>query len=851
MSTRRILPEKNCPPGVEPSLAPPGYFYRVSPCEATAWAAPPRTPSGSAAGLIMAGAMTIGVTLVFLAAGVLPAPAVGGTGPSPVRASTLEERVLVERVHWPVYVEPRGSAAPGTCSNLSTSQVEVEEDGESVDVTAIDRRPLPLVHAIVLDTSSSMTNRLERVKDTAIRYVERLPAADAALVASFDETLVLRSPPTLDRERLRKAIRGVTLGDRTALWSALHDIAAYLDPMPALKVLVLLSDGEDTASRSDETLERVGEEISKMRDLAVFPIGINLPRSGRPEEPLARYALGTLASETGGRFYDVTDATPLDDVFDAIRERIARRVFVTYIPAPHSGRPEDAKGQGSEEWKRVEVRARKGVPCRVVPAGPRRRRERSRDDVTVSVRSVPIADRRGAPSVSTSALPTGSRRIRRIAFPQFRAWRGAPGHDGLLDLLDPPGGIVGRVLDMAPRPRVSPESAAPGLVPRAPRGTAGGEGGLVEREFFLAVPRLEELKRERASPEDLLAATLSSPGVGVSSRGGSADEMRPFVDGRTFLSIRGAMGAALFEYFPEYRAWASDRLLADGKPEIEALLEEARREGGADAEKLHSIRSALEARATAPAADQPQRFLAEWLGDVPVEDAAIAFERKAANRLLGSSVAPAAAGPPDTAEAERVWARLVVWLSGSGSAEVLVPMDLAYDADRDVVGFYRFLLGGARSHDSSAAPLPYAPLGLRTIRWLLAQPGLDSVLRRQVEIRSIDHAISTRRERHEVLAAMTENDGDLRGAVRRSGRRAVVTFTVLPPVVGSFSLVGYFVEDGQAAVEPVAIGLCGVSKGAAGVQPVLEAIVAAARRPIVPCPEDLAASGEDAAARNP
>ena len=159
-----------------------------------------------------------------------------------------DDDVLVRRAHLPVMFER--AQIPGSCSHedLHPSDVELRVDGLRVRVTTIDPKPQPRTHALLLDTSESMSRRLEATKKVAMDYIDGLPEEDAVLMASFDETLVLRGPLGMDRETIKRRVESLRIGYSTSLWDALHSLALYLDTVRGEKVVILLTDGEDSSS---------------------------------------------------------------------------------------------------------------------------------------------------------------------------------------------------------------------------------------------------------------------------------------------------------------------------------------------------------------------------------------------------------------------------------------------------------------------------------------------------------------------------------------------------------------------------------------------------------------------------
>ena len=206
-----------------------------------------------------------------------------------------------------------------------------------------------------------MQRRIDATKQVAKDYIDGVPEEDAVLLASFDETFVLRGPLGMDRETIKDRVESLRLGFSTGLWDALHRLALYLDTVHGEKVVILLTDGEDSSS-VDSTGTQALALVRHFPDLVVFPIGIALSPDANAAQAIARSQLAVLARTTGGRFFETQTADGLPRIFREIRKRLLRRVFLSYIPGePAARRP---------EHPRIRATLPPSVPCRIRILGP-------------------------------------------------------------------------------------------------------------------------------------------------------------------------------------------------------------------------------------------------------------------------------------------------------------------------------------------------------------------------------------------------------------------------------------------------------------------------------------------------
>jgi hypothetical protein len=121
-----------------------------------------------------------------------------------------------------------------------------------------------------------MTGKLEYVREAARQYVAQLdPDREAALIATFDESVILRQALTRDRQELLRAIDGVRMAGSTSMLDGLVYTIRELSERRERPVLLLLSDGVDVGSLNER--HDVVEIAGSRSDLMIFTIGLQLP----------------------------------------------------------------------------------------------------------------------------------------------------------------------------------------------------------------------------------------------------------------------------------------------------------------------------------------------------------------------------------------------------------------------------------------------------------------------------------------------------------------------------------------------------------------------------------------------
>lgn len=197
---------------------------------------------------------------------------------------------------------------------------------------------------ITIDTSGSMADALADAQEAGREFVEQvMRPADRCFVVAFSGRPSLLMPPTQDAGACRNGLEGLQAVGWTALHDALVTSLYYMRDLEGQRALILLSDGDDTASSIafEDALE-----FARRSGVVIFPIGLNLSAF---DIGISR-KLGKLAEETGGRVFSINRVTDLAGVYQEIESELRSRYLIAYA----SDRP-DGKG-----YRTVEIKTKKG-----------------------------------------------------------------------------------------------------------------------------------------------------------------------------------------------------------------------------------------------------------------------------------------------------------------------------------------------------------------------------------------------------------------------------------------------------------------------------------------------------------
>ncbi|MBP6715533.1 MAG: VWA domain-containing protein [Acidobacteria bacterium] len=220
---------------------------------------------------------------------------------------------------------------------LEQPKFSVFEDGVKQDISFFTSERQPIALSILIDSSTSMDQKLKTAQEAAVGFTSRLGPQDVAQVIDFDSRPNVVQTFTNDRVLLEQAIRKSAPGGSTALYNAIYIALSELKKIRAestaqlrRQAIVVLSDGEDTSSLVE--YEAV-LDAAKRSDVLIYCIGLksktDFPTKGFNE---ADFVMRTLSQETGGRVFFVEMLTQLSTVYQAIADELVSQYTIGYSP---------------------------------------------------------------------------------------------------------------------------------------------------------------------------------------------------------------------------------------------------------------------------------------------------------------------------------------------------------------------------------------------------------------------------------------------------------------------------------------------------------------------------------------
>jgi VWFA-related protein len=176
-------------------------------------------------------------------------------------------------------------------------------------------KALTLDLGLLLDTSSSMEPVLKLSQQAAIRFLDSVPRSRDLLTLFFDRDIRISRYDSEHQQGLFERILSTRGADMTALYDAITVYLTRAAESTGRKVLVIFSDGQDTASTV-----KLNELMDMVRGSGVTIYSIGL-QSGAPTSlrvMAASAVLRKLADVTGGGAYFPSTYRELPAIYEHI-----------------------------------------------------------------------------------------------------------------------------------------------------------------------------------------------------------------------------------------------------------------------------------------------------------------------------------------------------------------------------------------------------------------------------------------------------------------------------------------------------------------------------------------------------
>jgi Ca-activated chloride channel family protein len=247
-------------------------------------------------------------------------------------------------VRLPVTVTYRdGKEKDKLVAGMSRPDFVIFEDGVQQEVTFFsDEKTNPPVYVgVLMDTSPSTAGKLGFSKEAAKNFIYTVTRLrkDKAAFMTFDNEVTLHQDFTDKLDLLDRAVDKIKkTGSQTAMYDAVWQFTdEKLRSVPGRRVIVIITDGEDTFSRADlsdaiDIAQRTETTIFGISTKAGFLGTVPGVEAGTTKDKNDRF-LTELCEQTGGQAFFTGDMIELERAFTKISQELRQQYLITYRPA--------------------------------------------------------------------------------------------------------------------------------------------------------------------------------------------------------------------------------------------------------------------------------------------------------------------------------------------------------------------------------------------------------------------------------------------------------------------------------------------------------------------------------------
>lgn len=256
-------------------------------------------------------------------------------------------------------------------ANLTKDDFTISEDGVPQKIAVFTKESqLPLSIVLAVDTSSSTRKDIRLELEAARGFIHSiLRPQDVVALFAFATDVREMTPFTSKLHQIDSAINQVEVGGATSLYDAIYLGGKALISRQGRKVLVLITDGGDTASSIGyrEALRAAQQSEALVYSLIDVPVEASAGRNTGGE-----HALIQISNDTGGKYYYAANIEQLDKAFEEISDELRTQYLLAYYPIARRAASDfreidvTVHGHDSDEAKasddsgKMIVRARRG-----------------------------------------------------------------------------------------------------------------------------------------------------------------------------------------------------------------------------------------------------------------------------------------------------------------------------------------------------------------------------------------------------------------------------------------------------------------------------------------------------------
>lgn len=216
-------------------------------------------------------------------------------------------------------------------ANLTKDDFHLLEDGIPQEIRIFEKESaMPLSIALAIDTSESTRREVALEMSSARKFVHSiLRPVDHLSLFQISEDIDQLTRFSSNMKEIERGIDHLTAGAGTSLYDAIFLCSDALLDREGRKVLVLITDGGDTTSKTDynNALRRAQQAEAIVYSIIVVPVQADAGRNIGGE-----HALIQISKDTGGKYYYAESGEQLDAAFRKISDELRTQYLLAFYP---------------------------------------------------------------------------------------------------------------------------------------------------------------------------------------------------------------------------------------------------------------------------------------------------------------------------------------------------------------------------------------------------------------------------------------------------------------------------------------------------------------------------------------
>lgn len=256
--------------------------------------------------------------------------------------------------------------------NLTKNDFSIREDGIPQKIAVFSKESqMPLQIVLAVDTSSSTRKDIRLELEAARKFIHSiLRPQDGLAFYEFSTSVTEMTPFTSKLKQIDGAINNVTVGGATSMYDAIYLGSKALINRQGRKVLVLITDGGDTASSVTYAEALRAAQISEALVYSLIDVPVE---SSAGRNTGGEHALIQLSHDTGGKYFYASNIEQLESAFEQISDELRTQYLLAYYPVQRQAdsdfrqidvtvkpQADAAVSKGGDDSGKLVVRARRG-----------------------------------------------------------------------------------------------------------------------------------------------------------------------------------------------------------------------------------------------------------------------------------------------------------------------------------------------------------------------------------------------------------------------------------------------------------------------------------------------------------